>query len=545
MKALLISPEPGFCYYSFPEARRITGKTSLGIPLGLITAAALLPQEWQMRLVDAGNDPVREKDWAWSDIVLLSGNFLHAHSLHNLIRESKRRQKSVVVGGPYATCKPREVLDAGADFVVVGEGENTIPLFLDALRAGEKGGLFTNPERPDMARSPIPRFDLLDLDRYLYVQIQTSRGCPFDCEFCDIVARYGHKPRYKTPSQVISELDVVHQLGWRGHVFVADDNFIGSKPQAQAILQDVFAWQKVWGEPFNFSTQASVNLGQDKEMIDLMTRANFGEIFIGVESLDADALKVANKIHNVTNPMGESVDNMLKKGLSVLLSFIIGFDGEKRGAGDRICKFVEDQSVPIAMLNTLWAIPYTRLWERLEREKRLLEGDLDSYDLLGWRLNFIPSRPASEVFEEFVDVWDRLFEPTRFLERAYRGYLKMRSKRQTLREEKGGTSVGVSSQGRRSLRRSFADARAFIRLTRLLGIRYRCRGQFWRQLIGMLWQNPTRLGQYVSACAHGPDLFEIRARLLRQKAAHRFHEANGAGHHDDPIFRRRNRVHAN
>ncbi|MEW6667075.1 MAG: B12-binding domain-containing radical SAM protein [Thermodesulfobacteriota bacterium] len=526
MKALVINPEPGFCYYSFPQARRMMGKRSLGIPLGLITAAALLPRDWTCRLVDAANEPATENDWDWAELVLLSGNFLHASHQRHLIQEAKRRKKTVVVGGPYATAVPEQALEAGADMVAVGEAEGIVPELLDAIRGGERGRILRSPHRPAMTLSPIPRFDLLDLRRYVYVQIQTSRGCPHDCEFCDIVARYGHAPRYKTPAQILGELETLYRLGWRGHVFVSDDNFIGRKSDALAILQAIREWQKERGEPFTFNTQATIDLGRDNELIDALTRANFGDIFIGVESLDIEALKEARKLQNVATPAAEAVDHMIRNGLSVLLSFIVGFDGEKKGAGERISRFVDERAVPIAMVNTLWAIPNTRLWDRLAKEGRLLDQGLDSYDFIGGQMNFAPSRPAEEVWEEFVDVWDRLFEPSRFLDRAYRCYLKMRPTRRALARAAGMAPAGATGnreegdpapRGLRMIGRLGESVRAFGWLAWRMGHRYGCWRQFWRQLAGILLRNPSRVRQYLAACGHGPDLFAIREILLKQK----------------------------
>ena len=251
-----------------------------------------------------------------------------------------------------------------------GEGENTIPLLLEALRDG-KTGVIENEGKPDLTTSPIPRFDLLRLDDYDGLTIQTSRGCPFDCEFCDVVNLFGRKPRYKTPKQVIAELETLYRLGACGHVFICDDNFIGSKKHARALLQELIPWSKSRGEPFNFMTQASVNLGQDLEMLDRMTAANLGQVFIGIESPDEKVLETSRKFHNIKNPLLESLNNIKQNGMMVMGSFIIGLDGETPGAGQRICSFMEQTAIPMAMLGVLHVPPHTRLWQRLEKEGRL------------------------------------------------------------------------------------------------------------------------------------------------------------------------------
>ena len=283
-------------------------------------------------------------------------------------------------------------------------------------------------KKPDLTTSPIPRFDLLRLDDYVTVTIQTSRGCPFDCEFCDVVNLFGRIPRYKRPKQVMAELETLHRLGARGSVFICDDNFIGSKKHAQAFLAELTPWLRSRGEPFTFLTQASVNLGQDPEMIDLMTAANLREVFIGIESPDEKVLQTSHKYHNIKNPLIESLYNLKKNGMGVIGSFIIGLDGETTGAGERICAFVEQTDIPVTMLGVLQAAPHTSLWHRLEKEGRLRRDVGDDAGTFS-ALNYEPDRPEAEIMREYVEAWDYLYEPSRFLARAYRYFLAMRPAR--------------------------------------------------------------------------------------------------------------------
>ena len=517
MKALLINPESGLCVFSFQEALRLTGRKSFGPPLGLITVAALLPGEWNTRFVDMAVSKVTEEDWAWADVVMFSGNYLHRGNLLKLIQESRERRKTVVVGGPYASSLPEEVQDAGAHFVVVGEGENTVPMLIEALRNHALSGVFRNTEKPDITASPVPRFDLLQRDQYQHCHIQTSRGCPFNCEFCDIIRLYGRTPRQKAPAQVIAELETLYRLGWRGPLFVADDNFIGNKKHARETLIQIIAWQAQRGQPFSFFTQASVNLGQDMELIDLMTEANFGTTFIGVESPDEEVLTIAGKKQNVRNPLAESLDAMVRNGLPVLASFVIGLDGESRGQGERICEFVEQTNIPVAITGTLWATPNTDLWHRLKQEGRLREETSVPDDYIGGTFNFLPSRPEAEIIEEFIDLWDYLYEPSRFLARVYRYFLSMRPTRRAASKEKGVADPSVPKQDREPLRNTLRDLRAFWILLWRLGLRSSCRMQFWKQLIGMWQNNPSRLIQYIVFCAHGPDMFRIREMLIERR----------------------------
>ncbi|MFI5329996.1 MAG: B12-binding domain-containing radical SAM protein, partial [Desulfobaccales bacterium] len=363
MKVLLLNPEMPGAFWSFQETCKISGTKALLPPLGLLTVAALFPQEWEYRLADLNTGKkLTTADWQWADLVMISGMIIQKLGVLALIREAKARDKTVLVGGPYATSLPEEVLAAGADFLVRGEGENTIPLLLTAMLAGEQAGVFQAADKPDMALSPVPRFDLLNLEDYNILGIQTSRGCPFDCEFCDVVNLFGRLPRYKSPQQVIAELETLYRLGWRGGVFICDDNFIGNKDRARAILGQLTPWMKEHHDPFGFWTQASVNLGQNTEMIDLLTAANFGTIFLGVETPDEELLKLNRKYQNLSSPAAKSLTTITANGLTPMASFVIGFDHEKPGAGERICQFVEENHLPLVMLNTLFILPNTSLW---------------------------------------------------------------------------------------------------------------------------------------------------------------------------------------
>ena len=516
MRALLICPEFPLSFWSFRKSSRLRGSKTINPPLGLITVAALLPSEWELRLVDLNTRSLTGEDWQWADLILISAMYIQRDGLVALVREAKLRGKTVVAGGPYPTSLPEAVLEAGGDFVVRGEGENTMPLLLEAMRHG-KTGIIENNEKPDLTTSPIPRFDLLRLEDYASFTIQTSRGCPFDCEFCDVVNLFGRTPRYKTPQQVIAELETLYRLGARGSAFICDDNFIGSKKQARALLQELTPWLRSRGEPFTFLTQASVNLGQDLEMIDLMTAANFDKVFIGIESPDENVLQISHKFHNIKNPLVESLQNIQRNGLDVVGSFIIGLDGEKKGAGERICAFMEQTAIPVAMLGVLQAAPHTRLWHRLEGEGRLR---LDTGDDLGTfsAMNFEPDRSEADIMQEYVDAWDYLYEPSRYLARAYRCFLAMRPAPRAQAAAAGGPPPqgGVFDQGM-TWRRIFTELKALFQIIRWQGIRTPYRRQFWTQMIRLWRQNPTRFVQYIVTCAVGEDLFNMR-RVVREKA---------------------------
>jgi radical SAM superfamily enzyme YgiQ (UPF0313 family) len=515
MRALLVCPEFPLSFWSFRKAVQFRGNKTTHPPLGLLTVAALLPSEWELRLADLNTRKLTEDDWQWADVVLISAMYIQREGLMALVREAKHRGKTVVAGGPHPTSLPEAALEGGVDFVVRGEGENTIPLLLGAMRDG-KTGVIENPERPDLTTSPIPRFDLLRLDDYQSMTIQTSRGCPFDCEFCDVVHLFGRKPRHKTPLQVIAELEALYRLGARGSVFFCDDNFIGNKNQARALLRELTPWLQSRGEPFSFSTQVSVNLGQDLEMIDLMTAANLGQVFIGFESPDDKVLETSRKYHNIKNPLVESVNNLKHNGVVVMGSFIIGLDGEEKGAGERICAFVDQTDLPVAMLGVLQAAPYTSLWNRLESEGRL-RGDVGHDGGTFSALNYEPDRPEAEILQEYIEAWDYLYEPSRYLARAYRYYLAMRPTRGALGITPGSPRPDHCVPEPDMTRHSqLKELQAFGRILWSQGIRPPHRRQFWTQLIGMLRRNPSRFIDYIVTCAIGEDLIDLRT-VVRHK----------------------------
>jgi radical SAM superfamily enzyme YgiQ (UPF0313 family) len=510
MRVLLINPEFPKSFWSLQQSCDILGKKALMAPLGLITLAALLPGDWEFRLADLEARPLRPDDWDWAEIVMLSGMIVQRDGLVSLIREAKARRKTVVVGGPYATSVPQEILAAGADFLVRGEGEMGVPLWLAAWRDGATHGVIEPAARPDMALSPAPRFDLLNLDDYIIVGVQTSRGCPFNCEFCDIVNLYGRKPRYKSPDQVLAELETLYNLGWRREVFFCDDNFIGNQTYARALLHKLIPWMKSHGEPFSFWTQASANLGTNMPLVDLLTEANFCNVFIGVESPDEAVLVGNRKYQNVKDPLGESLTNIRINGLGVLASFIMGFDQETKGAGDRICAFVAQHNLSVVMVNLLQALPNTALWDRLKEENRLKETQV-SADMTETSFNFQPIRPASEIVEEYIRTVDYLYEPSKYLARAYEEILSMRPTR-AASGKRSGPGNG-RKKGHLPLRGKFKDLRGLLKLVWRQGVAASYRAQFWRQLLGVYRHNPSRLQKYLEKCGWGENLFQIRAQL--------------------------------
>src|SRR5687768_10086201 len=266
MRVLLIYPVFPPSFWSFERTIQLLGRKAMLPPLGLITVAALCPKDWEFKLVDRNVREVTEEEWAWAEMVMLSAMIVQRDDLLEQIREAKRRGKPVVIGGPYPTALQEECEPAGPDYLVLDEAEVTLPKFLAALQRGEKGGVFrSDGEKPDVHQTPIPRFDLLEFDAYSEMSVQFSRGCPFRCEFCDIIVLYGRKPRTKTPQQMVAELERLYELGWRRSVFVVDDNFIGNRKEVKAFLRELKPWMEERDFPFSFATEASVDLAQDQD----------------------------------------------------------------------------------------------------------------------------------------------------------------------------------------------------------------------------------------------------------------------------------------
>jgi radical SAM superfamily enzyme YgiQ (UPF0313 family) len=474
--------------WSFDRVLKIIGRQALLSPLNLATVAALLPQDWEFTLVDRNVRPVTEAEWDRADLVLLSAMTAQREDFLALTREAKERGKRVAVGGPYPTTLPDEVAAAGADYLVLGEGEITIPPFLEALSSGATGGRFTPEDAfAAMTASPLPRFDLLDRAAYESLSVQFSRGCPFQCEFCDVTEIYGHRARAKIPAQVLAELDRLYDLGWDRGVFVVDDNFVGNRAQTRALLIALREWQRQRGHPFWFQTEASLDLAQEPELLELMRECRFTSVFVGIETPDTDSLRAARKWQNTRTSLEQAVETITRGGMRVMGSFILGFDGETAGAGKRISALIERAAIPTAHISLLQALPRTALWARLVREGRLLGEDARLN--AGTLINFVPTRPAAEIAREYLDLVRNIYEPSRFLDRAARSFAAMPP-----------AGIQVADRRSRSVGKRASDVRTFLRVLWHLGIKPSTRWQFWRHLWRLARRDRGAIREFISVC---------------------------------------------
>lgn len=480
-------------------------------PLGLITVAALLPPSWEVRLVDCNVEELRPEDLDWAEVVMTGGMLPQQNDTLRLMALGRAAGKKVVVGGPDVTARPE--VYAAADFQVRGEAEEVLGTFAADFEAGVASGVYQAGDFPDVTRSPLPRFDLLRLEHYMNVGVQFSRGCPFDCEFCDVVELNGRVPRTKTVEQVLRELDALLALGWRGHVDFVDDNLIGNKKAAKPLLRALAGWLRDRRHPFEFSTEASINLADDPELLALMRAANFFAIFVGIETPDTAALLATHKLQNTRRDLAESVRTIHRAGIFVNAGFIVGFDAERGSIADAMVSCIEASAVPVCMVGLLYALPRTRLAVRLAAEGRLYPHEVksDDGDQCTSGLNFDTVRDRAEVLADYRDVLARIYAPAAFFGRVRRVGRDLDRREYRLRQP---------------LRNVLRDLRAFGRIVVRLGVRDReARGPFWGAVLDTLLHNPRALKITVSFAAlylHlGPfaRFLSVRVEAQRREAA--------------------------
>ena len=410
-------------FWNYRESCAVVGAKYPTIPLGLITVAAMLPRQWNVRLVNLNTEELTDADLEWADLVMTGGMMFQQAGTLDIIELCRRRGIPVAVGGPDVSSSPH--VYARANFRVVGEAEGVIDKFIDAVDNGSNEGLFVAPKfEIDVTKTPKPRFDLLKFEQYMYLGVQYSRGCPFTCEFCDIIELYGRLPRTKTTEQMLEELEVLYQLGYRGHVDFVDDNLIGNKKALKSFLPHLIQWLKERDYPFEFSTEASLNLADDAELITMLKNANFFVIFMGIESPNTDTLIAMRKKQNTRRSIPDSIHKIYQAGIFVTAGFIVGFDSEKGSVAEPMIEVIEECAIPMSIVGLLWALPNTQLSRRLAREGRLqVHAEFmpkGSNDQVASGLNFETKRPRIDLLRDLRHVLATIYTPEAYCGRIDR-----------------------------------------------------------------------------------------------------------------------------
>ena len=463
-------------FFNFRAACEAIGRRSAAAPLGLITVAALLPPEWSVRFLDRNVEELTERDLAWADLVMTGGMIVQQRDTLDIVRMCRARAIPVAVGGPDATSSPHVYRDA--DFQVIGEAEDIMADFVAAVDGGAERGVFEAAKfQIDVGKSPIPRFDLLKLENYVSVGVQFSRGCPFTCEFCDIIELYGRVPRTKTNDQMLAELDALYRLGWRGMVEFVDDNLIGNKKALKKFLPELARWLQARGYPFEFATEASINLADDDKLLDLLRQANFFTVFVGIESPDTDTLIAARKKQNTGRSIVESIHKIYAAGIFVSAGFIVGFDTEDSSVSSEMVALIEDAALPVCMVALLSALPSTQLTRRLAKEGRLhRDYEIMHFSNLNFTLNFETRRPAVEVMRDCQAVIRRIYDAPSYFARVRR------------------LTRALDCRGRRArtpIRRDLYEASRLVWHAMVRDAAMRA--EVWRTVVDCLWHNPRSL----------------------------------------------------
>jgi radical SAM superfamily enzyme YgiQ (UPF0313 family) len=414
MNALLIYPQFPDTYWSFKHALAFVGKRAAQPPLGLMTVAALLPGTWNKRLVDTNVERLRDRDLDWADVVLLSGMHIQQEPLVAIVERCRARGLRTVVGGPIASSLSAAELKA--DHVVIGEAENLIRDLARDLEQGTAKPVYQAAERPEMETSPLPDLSLIKMKRYSTMTVQYSRGCPFNCEFCDIIEIYGRRPRTKAIAQVLAELDQLRAAGWRESVFIVDDNFIGNKKRVKELLVALVEWRRQYKTNFDFSTEASLNLADDPELMQLMKDAGFKSVFLGIETPDEAGLIASNKLQNTRRSLLDSIATIQSYGMQVMGGFILGFDTDGEDIFDRMVEFIQKSGIPIAMVGLLQAMPGTQLFRRLWNEGRILDAGGGNNTAV--HLNFLPHMDPQRLVDGYRSVLKRIYACEPYYERV-------------------------------------------------------------------------------------------------------------------------------
>ncbi|MEF9987860.1 MAG: B12-binding domain-containing radical SAM protein [Christensenella sp.] len=449
-------------------------------PLGLITVASLLPAEWDKKLVDMNVEKLRDKDILWADYVFISAMVIQKESTHEVIARCKALGIKTVGGGPLFTAEHMEFDDV--DHILMYEGELSIPQFLADLDNGTPKHLYEWIGWPEITETPVPAWELIKTNKYTMLNLQYSRGCPFNCEFCNVVSLFGHKPRTKTITQLIDELERIYACGWRGSVFFVDDNFIGNRNKLKKeVLPVIIAWMKEKNYPFKFFTEVSVNLADDDELMNLMVAAGFDNVFVGIETVSEESLAECHKTQNTNRDLEKSVNIIQQKGIQVQGGFILGFDSDKATIFERMTSFIQKSGIVTAMVGMLNAPKGTELYKRLKKEGRL------ATDFSGTNtdINFVPRMNIDKLRAGYKKVVETIYSPKRYFERV-KGFLKRYT---------------PPIHTRKNI--TFGNIVSFVKASFILGIISKERVYYWKLFFWSLFKKPAVLAMAVTFTVYG------------------------------------------
>lgn len=488
----MVYPEYPATFWSFKHALPFISKKVSLPPLGLLTVASLIPKEWEKKLIDLNAAKLRDEDIEWADYVFVSGMVVQRDSAKEVIRRAKSFGKYVVAGGPLFTNEYERF--EGVDCFVLNEGEVTIPMFLKDLKNSEVKYIYKSDDKPDLSRTPVPDWSLINFEDYSSLSMQISRGCPHSCDFCDIIIMNGRVPRLKSPEQVIKEMDALYDNGWRGGVFIVDDNFIGNKIKAEKILKKVVEWMEAKKKPFTLFTEASINLADDEKLLGLMQRANFDAVFIGIETPEEEGLVSCGKHQNQNKNLLEKVKIIQRNGIEVQAGFILGFDTDTMHTFDNMIRFIQKSGIVTAMVGLLHAIPETVLYKRLLKEKRILSTATGNNT--DFSLNFIPEMKLESLMAGYRKVLDTIFAPKFYYKRIIT-YLKEYNK---------------MAVGRKLTLRQ--NARALSRTVWKIGILGKGKYHFWKLFFWTIFRKPGLISEAITYSIYG---YHYRTVLFEKK----------------------------
>ncbi len=496
MKTLLIYPEFPDTFWSFRYALKFIHRKASSPPLGLLTIAAMLPEAWEKRLVDMNVESLDDEDVRWADLVFVSAMSVQKESVKRVIERCKAAGVRIVAGGPLFTTEDETF--GAVDHLVLNEAEITLPRFLEDFRNGVAGHFYTTDQWADIRKTPIPLWGLINMKHYASINIQYSRGCPFNCEFCDITMLCGRVPRTKDKDQIIRELESVYASGFRGQVFFVDDNFIGNKKKLkEEILPAIIEWMERRRHPFSFNTQASIELSDHKDLLEMMVGAGFDVVFIGIETPHEQSLAECSKFQNKNRDLLASVRNIQKSGLEVQGGFIVGFDNDPITIFDTQIRFIQASGVVTAMVGILIALPRTQLYERLKKEQRLLKET--SGNNTDFSTNFVPRMDYDLLINGYKKVLNTLYSPKYYYERI----------RTFLRE--------YTPPQKKMLRFRLNYISAFIRSIIVLGFIGKERFHYWRLLFWTMFSRPRLLPQAVTLSIYGFHFRKVFEKHLSSK----------------------------